>query len=152
MRRIEATADVDGSGLSVGVVVSTFNPGLTGGLRDAALATLEAAGVTDITVVEVSGALELPVLCRALADHHDAVVALGVVIEGETDHYEHVATQSMAGLMQVSINTGIPVGNGLLTVREERHAVERSQPGPGNKGAEAASAVLQAAVAMRALR
>lgn len=152
MRRIEATPDVDGSGLTVGVVVSTFNSGLTAALRDAAISTLEAAGVADITVVEVAGALELPVLCRALADSHDAVVALGVVIEGETDHYEHVATQAMAGLMQVSVERGIAVGNGLLTVRDERHAVERSQPGPGNKGAEAAAAALQAAVAMRSLR
>lgn len=152
MRRIEATPDVDGSGLRVGVVVSTFNAGLTSALRDAALATLDAAGVGDVTVVEVAGALELPVVALALSADHDAVVALGVVIEGETDHYRHVATQSMAGLMKVSVEAGIPIGNGLLTVREERHAVERSQPGHGNKGAEAASAALQAAVAMRKLR
>ncbi|HUG75146.1 MAG TPA: 6,7-dimethyl-8-ribityllumazine synthase, partial [Acidimicrobiia bacterium] len=117
-------------GLRVGVVVSTFNGSITEGLRLGALTELEKLGVTEPTVVEVLGALELPVIARALVDaDHDCVVALGAVIEGETDHYPHVATQSMAGLMQVSVDSGRPVGIGLLTVRDIAHAVERSRPG-----------------------
>lgn len=152
MRKIEAPPAVDGTGLDVAVVVSLFNAELTKALRDGALETLETAGVANITVVEVAGALELPVMAAVLAPSHDAVITLGVVIEGETDHYEHVATQAMAGLMQVSIDSETPIGNGLLTVREERHAIERCQPGPGNKGAEAAYAALLAARAVDELR
>ncbi|HUG75755.1 MAG TPA: 6,7-dimethyl-8-ribityllumazine synthase, partial [Acidimicrobiia bacterium] len=110
-------------------------------------------GVTEPTVVEVLGALELPVIARALVDaDHDCVVALGAVIEGETDHYHHVATQSMAGLMQVSVDSGRPVGIGLLTVRDIGHAVERSRPGAGNKGAEAARAAIEATRVVASLR
>jgi len=143
---------VDGTGLSVGVVLSTFNETITGPMLDAVLETLEAHGVSDVTVVKVPGALELPVIARALARKNDAVVAVGAVVEGETDHYEHVATQSSAGLMQVAVATGVPVANALLTVREVNHAIDRSRPGPGNKGAEAAEAALIAARAIRELR
>jgi 6,7-dimethyl-8-ribityllumazine synthase len=132
--------------LRVGVVVSTFNGSITEGLRRGALDELGRLGIVEPTVVEVPGALELPVIARALIDAgHGCVVALGAVIEGETDHYHHVATQAMAGLMQVSVASGRPVGIGLLTVRDIAHAVERSRPGAGNKGAEAARAAVEAA-------
>jgi 6,7-dimethyl-8-ribityllumazine synthase len=144
--------NVDGTGLSVGVALSTFNETITGPMLDAVLETLEAHGVSDVTVVKVPGALELPVIARALTRSNDAVVAVGAVVEGETDHYEHVATQGSAGLMQVAIATGVPVANALLTVREVKHAIDRSRPGPGNKGAEAAEAALIAARAIRELR
>jgi 6,7-dimethyl-8-ribityllumazine synthase len=140
-------------GLRVGVVVSTFNGTITEGLRRGALDELERLGVTEPTVVEVPGALELPVIARTLVDTgHDCVVALGAVIEGETDHYHHVATQAMAGLMQVSVASGRPVGIGLLTVRDIAHAVERSRPGGGTKGAEAARAAVEAARVVASLR
>lgn len=139
--------------LRVGVVVSTFNGSIAEGLRQGALAELGRLDVTEPTVVEVLGALELPVVARALIDGgHDCVVALGAVIEGETDHYHHVATQAMAGLMEVSISSGRPVGIGLLTVRDIAHAVERSRPGVGNKGAEAARAAVGAARVVASLR
>src|SRR5680860_1713160 len=147
----DVTPDIDGTGMRVGIVRSTFNPELTEALLDGAVEALAAAGVVDVTVINVPGALELPVVALHLAAHHHAVVALGVVIEGETDHYEHVATQTMAGLMQVSVTTGIPVGNGVLTVREKQHAIDRAQPGRGNKGAEAAEAAVAAAMAIREL-
>ena len=150
IRTVEVAAN--GEGLAVGVAVSTFNETITGPMLDAVLATLESMGVEDVTVVKVPGALELPVIARALTRSNDAVVAIGAVVEGETDHYEHVATQGSAGLMQVAIATGVPVGNALLTVREIEHAIDRSRPGPGNKGAEAAEAALIAATAIKALR
>jgi 6,7-dimethyl-8-ribityllumazine synthase len=139
--------------LRVGVVVSTFNGSITEGLRRGALDELDRLGIADPTVVDVPGALELPVIARALVDvGHDCVVAVGAVIEGETDHYQHVATQAMAGLMQVSVTSGRPVGIGLLTVRDIAHAVERSRPGAGNKGAEAARAAVEAARVIASLR
>lgn len=143
---------VDGSGLTVGVVVATFNEGVTGPLAQGAIDRLRELGIEEPTVVRVPGALELPVVAAALAADHDAVVAVGAVIEGETDHYHHVATQASAGLMRVSIDHGIPVGNALLTVRSAAHAIDRSRPGPGNKGAEAAEAAVATAVALRELR
>ncbi len=143
---------LDGSGLSVGVVVSDFNSEFTEPMLAAAQDTLKLAGVENVTVVHVAGALELPVASAALAAQHDAVIAIGAVIEGETDHYEHVATQASAGLMRVSLDTGIPIGNALLTVREVAHAEARTRPGPENKGSEAARACVQAAQTLRSLR
>jgi 6,7-dimethyl-8-ribityllumazine synthase len=138
--------------MQVGVVVSTFNSAVTSGLLDGALEALRAHGLDAPTVVEVAGAFELPVVARALIDSgHDCVVALGAVICGETDHYEHVATQSIRGLMDISVETGVPVTLGVLTVREAAHALERSRPGPGNKGAEAADAAVTAVRAVRAM-
>lgn len=97
MPDIEGT--LDGGGLKVGVVVASFNAFVTGGLLQGALAALAGAGVQDPLVLRVAGAFELPVAARALADAGcDAVVALGAVIKGETDHYEHVANQAIAGL------------------------------------------------------
>ena len=137
--------------LAVGIVISTFNEAITGGLQRGAMEELHLLGVTELTVLSVEGALELPVVAKALAASHDAVVAIGAVIEGETDHYEHVATQASRGLMDVSVDTGVPIGNAVLTVRDVQHAVVRSQPGPGNKGAEAAKAAVTAALAIKSL-
>ena len=133
------------------MAVSEFNGSITAGLLDGALAALEEAGVPPPTVVRVPGVWELPVVVAALAERHDCVVAVGAVIAGETDHYEHIATQAAAGLAGVAVGTGVPVGLGVLTVREPAHAVERSRPGPGNKGAEAALAAVKAALAIRAI-
>lgn len=144
-------ADRSGVGLSVGVAVATFNETITGPLADGAVDRLGELGVDRVTVVRVPGALELPVIAQALAASHDAVVAVGAVIEGETDHYVHVATQASAGLMQVSVAAGVPVGSAVLTVREMAHAIDRSRPGPANKGAEAAEAAVIAANALRRL-
>lgn len=135
----------------VAVVTAAFNADITGPLREGAMQALREAGVSDVVDIEVAGALELPVLAKTLAGTCDAVVAIGAVIEGETDHYEHVSTQTSAGLMQVSIETGVPVGNAVLTVRDYQHARERSLPGPGNKGAEAVHAALRAVTAIRSL-
>lgn len=143
---------LEGEGLSVGVALSTFNESITTPMLEAVLEVLEANGVDEVTVVKVPGALELPIIARALTRNHNAVVAIGAVVDGETDHYEHVATQGSAGLMQVAVATGVPVGNALLTVRDVGQAIDRSRPGPGNKGAEAAEAALIAAAAIKALR
>ncbi|MDX1501082.1 MAG: 6,7-dimethyl-8-ribityllumazine synthase [Thermoanaerobaculia bacterium] len=149
MRVRELAGSHDGAGLRVGVAVAEFNRVITRGLLEGALAALEAAGVPEVTVVRVPGALELPLAAARLAEGHDAVVALGAVIRGDTDHYEHVATQACAGLRQVALAARVPVANGVLTVRETAHARERSAPGPGNKGAEAVEAAI---LTLRALQ
>ncbi len=79
------------------------------------------------------------------------MVALGAVIEGETDHYEHVAREAASGLAAVARETGVPVAFGVLTVRQEEQARRRSAPGPDNKGAEAARAAVMTALALRAI-
>lgn len=128
----------------IGVVCSTYNAPITRPMLDAALRVLQDAGVTEVPVFEVPGALEIPVGALALIEEGDCagVVAIGAVIKGETDHYEYVAAEASRGIGEVALRTGRPVGNALLTVREYEHAVERSRPGSGNKGAEAAAAVV----------
>lgn len=136
----------------IGVVVSTFNGPITAPMRDAAVKTLNEAGVTEVPVFEVAGALEIPVAALALIERGcDGVVAVGAVIKGETDHYEYVCAEAVRGIGEVALRTGRPVGNAVLTVREYEHAVERSRPGPGNKGAEAAEAVLTVCRGLAAL-
>lgn len=147
----EIPFDLDGAGLRIGVAVAEWNASITGPLTDGALDRLAELGVTSVTVARVPGAFELPVVARSLAAGHDAVVAIGVVIEGETDHYVHIATQATRGLTQVSLDTGIPVANALLTVRHVSHAVERSAPGDANKGREAAEAAVVTANLLREL-
>ncbi|MDF1597414.1 MAG: 6,7-dimethyl-8-ribityllumazine synthase [Acidimicrobiia bacterium] len=150
MRLREIESSTDGAGLNIGIAVSTFNETITDGLLAGALSTLEAAGVEECTVVRVPGALELgPALLRLARSGLDALVAIGAVIEGETDHYEHVATQASAAFTHVALATGIPVTSAVLTVREFSHARDRSLPGPGNKGAEAAKAAVTMVNALR---
>ena len=141
--------EVGGSGeggrlLRVGVAMAEFNAFITEALLQGCLDALADLGVSDVTVARVAGALEVPLVCRRLARDHDAVVAIGAVIEGETDHYVHVATQASAGIGRVALDTGVPVGNAMLTVRDAEHARARSLPGPSNKGYEAAQAAVRA--------
>ena len=137
-----------GRGLKVAILRSRFNGRIVDGLLEGARRALMETGVGPgaITVVDVPGAFELPLAARAAAasGRFDAVVALGAVIRGETDHYEHIAREAASGLAAVAREAGLPVGFGVLTVAEEAQAQARSAPGPRNKGAEAA----RSAVAM----
>jgi 6,7-dimethyl-8-ribityllumazine synthase len=143
-------ADLDASGLRIGVARALFNQPVTDGLLEGALRALKEAGATDVTVVEAPGAFDLPLIARKLAETgHDAVVAIGAVIEGETDHYEHIAGGASEGLMEVMLATGVPVTFGVLTVRDPAHAVARSGPDNDNKGQEAAEAAVIMANALR---
>jgi len=143
MQLREIRGEPRGEGRRVGVVVAVYNRVITDGLLAGALKALEAAGTERVTVVRVPGSLEIPLAAQRLAQTgHDAVVAIGAVIKGETDHYEHVGSRSIAGIVRVSLSTGVPVGNAVLTVNEFEHARDRSLPGPANKGYEAAMAVL----------
>ncbi len=145
MNIAEITAEGHEGELRVGVAMSEFNAFVTEQLLSGCLDALAELGIDDVTVARVAGALEVPLVAQRLAAAHDAVVAIGAVIEGETDHYLHVATQASAGIARVALDTGVPVGNAILTVRDPAHARDRSMPGPSNKGYEAATATIQAA-------
>jgi 6,7-dimethyl-8-ribityllumazine synthase len=124
---------------------------VTDRLLEGAVTRLEALGA-QVTVIRVPGALELPIAALGLADAGcDAVVAIGTIVRGDTDHYEIVVRESTAGIARVSLDTGIPVANAILAVNEFAHAVERAADGPSNKGFEAAEAAVRTAVALRRL-
>jgi len=152
----EIRGPLDGSRLRVALVVSRFNESVTRGLRDGALEELRALKVPDerITVCEVPGALEIPVVALALAraGRHDAVIALGAVIRGETDHYEHVCAEATRGCGAAALATGVPVAFGVLTCETLAQARERSGAGPKNKGREAARAAVETAGLLLALK
>jgi len=133
-------------GLRIAVLRSLFNRAVSDGLLAGARAALTEMGAEEsrIVVFDVPGAFELPVAARAaaLSGRFDAVIALGAVIEGETDHYEHVAREAASGLAAVARETLVPVAFGVLTVREAAQAERRAAAGPENKGAEAARAAV----------
>jgi 6,7-dimethyl-8-ribityllumazine synthase len=145
---------VDAAGLTLGVVATTWHADITGALLDRAVAAAAACGVPEPTVVRVPGAVELPVVAQALAERHDAVVALGVVIRGGTPHFEYVCDAVTAGLTRVALDAGRPVGNGVLTCNTEEQARDRAGlPGSAeDKGWEAAVAALTTALTLRSLR
>lgn len=138
--------------LHVGIVAAGWNRSITDRLVDGAVGRLEELKVGTVTVVRVPGSLELPLGARALARRGcHAVVALGAIVKGDTDHYRIVSRESAHGLALVSHDEGIPVTNGVLAVHDISHAVERARPGPSNKGAEAATAAVEAALVLEAI-
>lgn len=143
----------DAKHLKLGIVASRWHTTICDALVANAEETARKAGVADITVVRVAGAMELPVVAQALARTHDAVVALGVVIRGGTPHFEYVCDSVTAGLTRVSLDESTPVTNGVLTVNTEEQALDRAGlPGSvENKGEQAAAAALDAALTLREL-
>ena len=144
--------DRDGSGLHIGIVAALWNQAITDRLLEGALSRAEELGVAKITATRVPGALELPVAARHLARIGcDAVVAIGTVVKGETDHYDIVVSESARGINLVSLETGIPVTNAILAVHDYSHAVDRAGHGDSNKGHEAVEAAVMTANALRQL-
>lgn len=148
-----STPDLDGAELRIAVVVSRYNEDVSKRLLRGALGALQERGVEDPDVYWVPGALELPVTALALAEKggHDAIVCLGCVIRGETYHFEIVAGQSASGLMQVQLDTGVPIAFGVLTTEDREQAQARSGP-KNNKGAEAAEAAIEMANLLRTIQ
>jgi 6,7-dimethyl-8-ribityllumazine synthase len=148
-----ATPELSGEGLSIAIVVARYNEDVTKRLLRSAQAKLSEHGVEDQDVYWVPGSLELPVTALALAEKggHDAIVCLGAVIRGETFHFEVVAMQTAQGLMQVQLDTGVPIAFGVLTTDDKDQALARSGP-KNNKGAEAAEAALEMANLLREIQ
>jgi 6,7-dimethyl-8-ribityllumazine synthase len=149
-----AQQPVDAAGLTLGIVATTWHQDITESLLSRAVACAQASGVSRPTVVRVPGAIELPVVAQALAETHDAVVALGVVVRGGTPHFEYVCDSFTAGLTRVALDSGKPVGNGVLTVEGEQQARDRAgmEDSGEDKGWEATAAALQTALVLRDLR
>lgn len=149
-RVVEGSAD--GSGLHIGIAAATWNQAITDRLVEGAQRRLSELGVDQVTVLRVPGALELPLAAQKLAEKGcDAIVAIGAVIKGDTDHYQIVVDQSASGVSRVTLETGVPVTNAILAVHDYEHAVERAGPGADNKGVEGAEAAVVTARALRGL-
>jgi len=152
-----AAPQPDGKGLRVGVVWSRFNEELVQMLLTACDKELVSLGVpaSDIDVISVPGALEIPLALQALAferkgiagHRYDALVALGCVVRGETYHFEVVANESARGILDVQLETGVPIANGVLTTSTEEQARSRAAV----KGAEAARVAVEMANTLKAI-
>ena len=147
------SAPPDASGLRFAIVVSRFNARVTDALRDAAILALRQAGASDVELVSVPGAFEIPQGARAAAEtgRFDAVVCLGCVIRGETPHFEYISSATAHGIMSAAGDTGVPMAFGVLTTDTLAQAEARAGQGPDNKGHEAAAAAIEMAVLYRAL-
>lgn len=148
----EVEGDPLGEGLHIGLAVATWNQAITDRLLAGAKARCDKLGVAEVTVLRVPGALELPLAVQSLADVGcDAVVAIGAVVKGDTDHYDVVVRESSAGISRVALDRAVPVANAILAVHDVEQALDRSEGGPGNRGAEAVEAAVVAAVAISRL-
>ena len=138
-------AELNGEGLRVGIVQSRFNEPICAALRESCLAELARLGVSeeDVFICSVPGALEIPMALRQLAavNEFDALIALGAVVRGETYHFEVVSDRSSQGVMQVSLEFGMPIANAILTVDTDEQAHARSK----EKGADAARVAVEMA-------
>jgi 6,7-dimethyl-8-ribityllumazine synthase len=145
---------VDAAGLSLAIVATRWHADIVAALLDSAVRTAKECGIDEPTVVRVSGAVELPVVAQALVASHDAVAALGLVVRGGTPHFDYVCDAVTYGLTRVALDSGKPVGNGVLTCDTEAQARARSGlPGSTeDKGRDAVLAALDTAVTLAALR
>lgn len=139
--------DMQARGMRFGIVLGRFNSFIGDRLLEGAIDALvrHGANESDIEVVRVPGAYEMPLAAKNMAasDKYDALVALGAVIRGATPHFDYVAGECSKGLTQVSMDSGLPVGFGVLTVDTIEQAVERAGTKAGNKGADAALAAIE---------
>jgi len=145
---------LDAAGVRLAIVASTWHTEVCDALLAGALKVAADAGIGSPTVVRVLGAIEIPVVVQELARNHDAVVALGVVIRGETPHFDYVCDAVTQGLTRVSLDTSTPVGNGVLTTNTEEQALNRAglPTSAEDKGAQATAAALATALTLRDLR
>ncbi|WP_020108895.1 6,7-dimethyl-8-ribityllumazine synthase [Nocardia sp. 348MFTsu5.1] len=143
----------DASRLQLAIVASQWHTTICESLLSGATKAAAEVGITDPTIVRVAGAIELPVIVQALARNHDAVVALGVVVRGDTPHFEYVCDAVTSGLTRVSLDESTPVGNGVLTTNDEQQALDRAglPDSKEDKGAQATNAAIASALTLRAL-
>lgn len=148
--------DLNAEGLRIAVIASRFNDDIVSGLLDGALGCLARHGAADesIDLLRVPGAFELPALAARLIDarRYDAIIALGCLLRGDTPHFDFISQQVTLELSRVAADARLPVAFGVITCNTLEQAVERSKPGPHNKGWEAALAAVEMANLWRALR
>ena len=147
----EYDASLEGDGLAIGIVMSRFNLPLCEGLLSACVAELKRLGVADgdMVIANVPGALEIPLVLQSMAQsgRYDALIALGAVIRGDTYHFEVVSNDACRAVMEVQLDTGVPVANGILTCENDDQALARTQ----QKGSDCAQAAVEVANLLRAL-
>jgi len=143
--------NLNGAGLRIGIVMSRFNLPVCEGLLSACVDELKRLGVADgdMAIATCPGALEIPLILQTMANsgRFDALVALGAVIRGETYHFEVVSNDSCRAIMEVQLDNGIPIANGILTCESDEQAEVRMQP----KGADCAQAAVEMANLQKAI-
>lgn len=148
------TITVDATGLNIVIVAGQWHDVITDAMIASAQRTIDASGATH-SLVRVAGSFELPVVCKAVLEAGaDSVVALGVIIRGGTPHFEFVSDAATSGLTRVALDTGKPVGFGVLTLDDEQQGLDRAglPDSKEDKGEEAALAALETAVTLRKIR
>ena len=141
---------IDAAGIKVAIVVTSWHKEVTYGLLSGARRALHAAGNSDYKVIRVPGAFELPLGAQmAIKNGAEVVIALGVVIRGDTPHFDYVCDAATSGLTRVQLDSSVPIGFGLLTVANEQQALDRAGL-PGSKEDKGAEAV-EAAITMKRL-
>ncbi len=152
----EFKVELDGQGLRVAVVAARFNEFVTRQLLTGALETLAHHGVRDedISLAWVPGSFELPIVAKALGQsgQYDAIICLGAVIRGETDHYEMVANQAASGISAAGRETGVPTIFGVLTTENMDQAINRAGGKSGNLGSNAAVAAIETARLVKSIQ
>jgi 6,7-dimethyl-8-ribityllumazine synthase len=145
---------VDAAGLTLAIAATRWHPEVTDTLVQRAVAAAAACGIAGPLVIRVPGAVELPVVAAELARQHDAVACLGAVIRGGTPHFDYVCDAVTYGLSRVPLDTGTPVGNGVLTCDTRDQALDRSgaEGSSEDKGWDAVLAALETALVLRRLR
>ncbi len=145
MRTLRGQAD--GRGLKIGVVISRFNGEITDRLLEGALQALNDCGVDtdDVTVVSVPGAIEIPGAAKKLANKVDAIVTLGAVLRGETEHFTYVCKAAQEGMIRVALDSGVPMTFGVLTTENSEQALARTGGPKGHKGYDVAKDAVELA-------
>jgi 6,7-dimethyl-8-ribityllumazine synthase len=145
---------IDASGLRVAIVVARFHTAITEKLVAGARRALAESNAEGIDVFEVPGSFELPLAAKTLAcaRKHDAIIALGCVIRGETPHFDYVANEAARGLQQAALDSGVPVAFGVLTTDNLAQAEDRAGGAHGNKGYDAAQSAVEMARLLRRIR
>lgn len=140
---------LNGAGLRVGIVTSRFNKAICDGLLSACEIELKRLAVGEVTVVNIPGALEHPLVLQKMAQsgRYDALIAIGAVVRGETYHFEIVANESARGILDVQLETGVPIANAILTTDTEHQATARMS----EKGSEAARVAIEMVRLLQAL-
>lgn len=148
--------ELHAKGMRFGIVVARFNAAITERLLEGARDCLSEKGVLgeDITVVRVPGSFELPLAAKQLGlqGSYDAILCLGALIRGETSHFEWIASAVSKGLVQVSLELGVPVMFGVLTTESEEQALARVGGDRGHKGVEVAEAAIEMVHCLRTIR
>ena len=143
--------NLDGAGLKIGIVMSRFNLPVCEGLLSACVTELKRLGVadSDMVIANVPGALEIPLVLQTLAQSgkYQALIALGAVIRGDTYHFEVVSNDSCRAIMEVQLDTGVPIANGILTCETDEQAEVRMHP----QGSDCAQAAVEMANLQKAL-